>query len=190
MIVVGLGNPGAQYENTLHNIGFKVLELLAEKHDWSWKTEKKFQIELAKGTLKSKEYHLLKPQTYMNLSGNAVRSYLDYFQLPSNALIVVADDADLPSGKLRFKPFGGAGGHNGLKNLMMTLGTSQFKQLRIGIGRSTNFMSLADYVLAQQSEEVWKALEKSVEQACLGLESLAQESFEAVMKIINSGDNQ
>lgn len=186
MVIVGLGNPGERYRHTLHNVGFKVVDEIAYRRSWSWKHVGQFKAEIAKGSLGERNYHLLKPTTYMNLSGEAVRSYLDYHQLGIEQLIVVVDDADLPPGELRLRPFGGTGGHNGLKSVVHELHTNEFKRLKIGIGRSTLVeMSLADYVLAPQSQEVWAPLSTSIERAKNLLEQLASETFDAVMNTAN-----
>jgi PTH1 family peptidyl-tRNA hydrolase len=186
IVVAGLGNPGVKYRNTLHNVGFKVVDEFASVNGWAWRQEGKFCAEVSKGSL-GVVYHLLKPMTFMNLSGTAVKSYLDYYQLTPDQLIVVCDDADLPLGNLRLKPKGGAGGHNGLKSLIKELGTSHFKRLRIGIGRQDG-TPLAEYVLAHHNEGVWEALQRCIVQASRYLAKLSQESLEAVMKEINSGE--
>lgn len=122
----------------------------------------------------------------MNLSGEAVKEYLRYYSLSPGSLVVVADDADLPLGEMRFKPFGGSGGHNGLKSIEKELLTSQFKRLRFGIGRPLVAISLADYVLMHQDQAVWKSLDPAIDRAVSLLEKLASEPFENVMKAANT----
>jgi PTH1 family peptidyl-tRNA hydrolase len=130
-LLVGLGNPGAEYAHTRHNIGFMALDHLANLWGVSWKDERKFQGSYGRGKL-----HLLKPTTYMNNSGQAVRKLMDWYKLTPPQVLVIYDDMDLPLGKLRLRSEGSAGGHNGMKSLIAHLGTSHFPRLRLGIGRS------------------------------------------------------
>ncbi len=187
LIIVGLGNPGPRYSETLHNVGFKVAEKLAEKIGLTWKFEQRFQAEVTRGEYLSTTYHLLRPETFMNLSGEAVKEYLMYFRLSVSQVVVIADDADLEFGEVRLKPFGGSGGHNGLKSLEKELLTQEFKRLRFGIGRpKIANMSLADYVLMVQATATWDLLKPSIEKAVTLLEKLAKEPFENVMKEANT----
>lgn len=189
VVIVGLGNPGHRYQNTLHNVGFKTVELIAKTHGLEWKVKKVYPAEVAKGVWQECEFHLVKPLTYMNLSGEAVRGYLEDLKLSVEDLLVIADDADLPLGSLRMRPFGGSGGQKGLKSIEKELNTSQFKRLRIGIGRSPILeMSLSDYVLQPQPEEVWLKLNEKIAFASGLLEKLAQETFDAVMRNINAAN--
>jgi PTH1 family peptidyl-tRNA hydrolase len=133
-LIVGLGNPGKEYEDTRHNLGFVVIDQLAEK----LKTElnkKKFNGLYYQGT----EYILLKPQTYMNNSGECILAFMNYFQIPRDNLLVIYDDIALPLGKFRYRQQGSDGGHNGLKNIIKMVGSKLFKRLRIGIGYDRNF---------------------------------------------------
>lgn len=171
VVVVGLGNPGTRYEQTLHNVGYKVVERLAAKNGWSFEEEARHSALVAKGERGGKKFHLLKPLTFMNLSGDAVGSYLAFYKLPVEALIVVVDDADLPLGDFRFREEGGHGGHNGLKNIGLRLGTNRFKRARIGIGRDP-MLPLADYVLKSQDEKVWNALLPAIDQALSVIEEM------------------
>lgn len=187
VVIVGLGNPGERYCQTLHNVGFKVVDELASKNGWLWKTAKEFQTQVAKGMLSQTTYHLLKPQTYMNLSGMAVRSYLAYYQIPAANLLVVVDDADLPFGHMRMRPFGGSGGQKGLENIKKELLTDQFKRLKMGIGRPSHLgVSLADFVLTPQANERWDELKPSIAKAVLLLEKLASQPFDTVMNEANT----
>lgn len=181
---MGLGNPGLRYRESLHNVGFKVVEKLSEECGFSWKYDSRFHAEVSKGVYAGVVYHLLRPETFMNLSGEAVGSYATYYQLNADQLIVIADDADLKIGEMRLKPFGGSGGHNGLKSIAKKL--ADFKRLRIGIGRPDNAISLADYVLMQQSMQVWEELNPVILRAALLLKRLANEPFENVMKDANT----
>ncbi len=147
LLLVGLGNPGSEYSNTPHNIGFALLDYLFEK--WrlsSW--QKKFQGLMAEHSLGSTKIKLLKPQTYMNLSGKSVVEALQFYKLSfETEFLVAADDLDTPLGETRLKKFGGSGGHNGLNSLIDHLGSNKFPRLRMGIGRDTRIPA-ASYVLA------------------------------------------
>jgi PTH1 family peptidyl-tRNA hydrolase len=151
-LVVGLGNPGAQYENTRHNIGFEIIDALAAR----WRAsayQNKFHAEIMQLTevpgVASGKVILMKPLTYMNRSGLAVGEAMSFFKLdPANDVLVISDDLDLPPGQLRLRLSGGAGGHNGLKSIIQALGTESFPRLRIGIGRAPNLPADV-YVLAK-----------------------------------------
>lgn len=186
-MIVGLGNPGERYCKTLHNVGFKVVDELAAKRGWPWKLQSEFQALVAKGTILNGAYHLLKPQTYMNLSGESVRSYLAYYRIPIKNILVVVDDADLPFGHLRIKPFGGSGGQKGLQNIKKELLTDQFRRMKLGIGRSSHpGVTLADFVLTPQSEKVWEKLQPTITEAVLLLEKLTSMPFDALMSEANT----
>lgn len=163
------------------------MDELAAKHGWSWKAVKEFQTQVAKGVHLGTTYHLLKPQTYMNLSGEAVRGYLAYYQIPADKIVVTLDDADLPFGQLRMRPFGGSGGQRGLENIKKELLTDQFKRLKMGIGRPSHpGVSLADFVLTPQSSERWNEFKPAITQAVLLLEKLADHPFDVVMNEANT----
>ncbi|MBD2327498.1 aminoacyl-tRNA hydrolase [Alkalinema sp. FACHB-956] len=133
-LIVGLGNPGAKYENTRHNIGFTVLDELARSWQISLAEQKKFQGWFGEGTIACRKVRLLKPSTYMNNSGQAIRAVVDWYKLDPEAVLVVYDDMDLPVGKLRMRLSGSAGGQNGMKSAIAHLGTQKFPRLRVGIG--------------------------------------------------------
>lgn len=145
-LIVGLGNPGPRYERNRHNIGFQVVDVLAAAHRLSFDTLQ-FKARVVDGRLDGQRLLLAKPQTYMNGSGEAVQPLAAYYKVEPPEILVIFDDLDLPTGKLRFRPFGGAGGHNGMKSIIQRLGTDQFPRLRIGIDRPPGRMDPADYVL-------------------------------------------
>jgi len=134
-LIVGLGNPGPEYAQTRHNMGFQVVECLAGRWGAVWKNVGKFKGRLARIERPRGRVWLCQPQTYMNLSGVTVRAVLDYYQVPLNGLLVVVDDADLPLGEIRLRPCGGSGGHHGLESVAAHLGTRDYARLRVGIGR-------------------------------------------------------
>jgi PTH1 family peptidyl-tRNA hydrolase len=167
--IVGLGNPGKQYEHTRHNIGFEVIEALSSRLQIPM-DQSKFKGLYGIGFHKGEKVLLLKPLTYMNLSGESIRACLDYYQIDLEDLLVVYDDLDLPVGKLRLRQQGSTGGHNGIKSTVNHLGTQQFNRIRIGIDRPESGMSIPDYVLGrfQKDEQAsaFEAVEKSAE-ACV-----------------------
>lgn len=183
-VVIGLGNPGNKYERTRHNIGFMAVDFIAGKRGWSFKDEKFFASSLAKGQIDDKQLNLLKPQTYMNLSGEAVRAFLSFYKLGLQKLVVVMDDADLPFGELRLKSSGGSGGHNGLKSIEEMLGTQEFPRLKVGIGRSSK-IALVDYVLQPFSEEEEKEIPRLLLHIEEALQLFIKEPIAKAMNIIN-----
>jgi PTH1 family peptidyl-tRNA hydrolase len=171
-------------------VGFKVVDLLASRHSWRWIFEKLFNLEIAIGKIGDVEFRLLKPLTYMNLSGEAVKKYLDFHGLSVKHLIVIVDDADLKLGEIKMKSFGGTAGHKGLSSIRDNLQGTDFKRMRLGIGRpDCSETSLADYVLTAQGQEVWGLLSGSMELMSRYVENLAQETFEAVMHTANGDIN-
>lgn len=145
-VVVGLGNPGSRFSSTRHNVGFMALDHLAKKLDVSFRG--KFQAEIGEALIAGDKALLVKPQTFMNLSGRSVREVLNWYKLTPENLIVIYDDMDLPLGKIRLRPQGGAGGHNGIKSIIGELGTESFNRVKIGIGRPPEGWDPADYVLS------------------------------------------
>lgn len=145
-LIVGLGNPGKDYEDTRHNVGFRVVDELARRYGLTFgKTERKAQS--ASGVIKDKKVILTKPQTYMNLSGEAVRSLVDFYKVEPNRILIIADDLDIPLGTVRLRQSGSAGGQNGIKSIIQHLGTQDINRLRFGIGRPPGKMQAKDYVL-------------------------------------------
>jgi peptidyl-tRNA hydrolase, PTH1 family len=135
-LIVGLGNPGAKYDRTRHNIGFDLIDQLAKRWQIPVSDQKRFQGLVGEGWVNHQKIVLLKPQTFMNLSGHSVRSVLDWYKLAPTEVLVLYDDLDLPLGKLRIRLAGSAGGHNGMKSIISHLGTPTFPRLRMGIGKS------------------------------------------------------
>ncbi len=135
-LVVGLGNPGSKYAQTRHNVGFEAIDHLAKRWQINLSDQKRFQGIAGEGLTGQQKIRLLKPQTFMNLSGQSVRAVLDWYKLDPTAVLVIYDDLDLPLGKLRLRLSGSAGGHNGMKSIISHLGTQAFPRLRIGIGKS------------------------------------------------------
>ncbi len=152
-IVAGLGNPGEKYAQTPHNVGFVVLERLAERHGCAWRQQARFQALSADMRLGSEKVLLVKPQTFMNRSGDAVGAVLRYYGVTADALTVVLDDVDLPAGRLRVRPGGSAGGHRGLQSVVDVCGTTDFARLRVGVGRGAEPRGLVEHVLGRLDPE-------------------------------------
>jgi PTH1 family peptidyl-tRNA hydrolase len=190
LVFVGLGNPGKKYEMTRHNIGFMVIKEFAKHFNWKLKEETRFGAYVAKGVINQVSVHLLMPTTYMNNSGQAVRSYLDFYQIIPEHAVVVVDDVALPFGDFRLKSMGSSGGHNGLKSIEAHLGSKHYARLRMGIGpesaqEETKLETLADYVLAVFSQKELQMLDTFVEQGVRILERLTSESITRVMNDVN-----
>lgn len=184
-IFVGLGNPGTRYENTRHNIGYLILQRLAEKRGWRFKEDKRFNAYWTKGDDEGSTLHLLLPTTYMNLSGVALKRYLDFFKLDIKRVIVIVDDIALPFGQMRLREKGSSGGHNGLKSIESELNTKEFARLRVGIGAPES-IPLADYVLAPFSAEETQELKNVIERGADILSQFSQENLVKIMQMINS----
>ena len=148
-LVVGLGNPGSKYHETRHNVGFMAIDLIAKKLGLTFSEEKTFKAEVASTFLNGEKVYFVKPTTFMNLSGLAVRALLAYYNIPMEDFIVIYDDLDMEVGKLRFRQKGSAGGHNGIKSIIRHIGTQDFKRVKIGIGRPKEGMTVVHHVLGK-----------------------------------------
>lgn len=152
MLVIGLGNPGSEYQNTRHNAGFLALDYLASSHNCTWQKSTKFDAEITNFIHDGKKIHLLKPMTYMNLSGKSAQLVKSYYKLDISDIIVIYDELDLALGSLKHKIGGGSAGHNGIKSIDSTIG-KDYNRIRIGIGRPDNGMDPSDYVLGKFSKD-------------------------------------
>lgn len=188
-IIVGLGNPGKQYEHTRHNVGFEVIDRLAEKHDISM-TERKHRAFCGKGLIGGRKAMLVKPQTFMNLSGESVKSAVDFYQIGTDELIVVYDDVSLSPGQLRIRRAGSAGGHNGVKNIIAQLGTQEFPRVKVGVGEKPERMDLADYVLSHFSKGEWEMMEEAFKEAADAVEVMIADGADAAMNRFNAKKNE
>jgi len=183
-IIVGLGNPGKPYEHTRHNIGFDVIDALAKKWDAPLSTSK-FNGMYATVHRPEGKVLLVKPLTYMNLSGECVRPLMDYFDIDVKDLIVIYDDLDLETGKLRLRQKGSAGGHNGIKSLIQHLGTQEFNRIRIGVSRPPAGMKVADYVLSKFSKEEDAVMADAINKSVNAIEASLSKPFLDVMNHFN-----
>jgi peptidyl-tRNA hydrolase, PTH1 family len=183
-LIVGLGNPGKDYEQTRHNIGFMIIDELAER--LSIRLDKmKFNGLYGQGIVNGEKVILLKPLTYMNLSGESVRPLMDYYDIDMDDLLVIYDDLDLPQGKIRLRTKGSAGGHNGIKSLNQHLGTQEFNRIRVGISRPQNGMKVVDYVLGRFMNEEMVLLKEAIHKSVAASEEWTKRSFLEVMNIYN-----
>jgi PTH1 family peptidyl-tRNA hydrolase len=183
-LVVGLGNPGRQYEGTRHNLGFEVLRVLRERYA-APPPRLKFDAELTEIDLAGERVLLAAPLTYMNLSGQSVRQVLNFYKLTPADLLVVSDDLNLPCGRLRMRAQGSAGGQKGLQNIIDQLGTNQFARLRIGIDRPPAGRDSTDYVLQRFTRTERERIEPALAAAADGVELWVREGVAAAMNAIN-----
>lgn len=187
-LIVGLGNPGRQYEHTRHNAGFTVLDQLARRLNVSF-DRTKFDSEIAQAQLGTHRLLLMKPQTYMNLSGIAVakaaRNKIDTL----DDLLIVVDEVNLPLGRLRFRPEGSAGGHNGLKSVIEHVGSDKFPRLRMGVGKSGPADKLRDHVLNTFTPDERPAYERMVERAVEGVETFIEDGIARAMDQFNKAES-
>ena len=184
-VIVGLGNPGKKYDNTRHNIGFEALDYIADKEGININTGK-YKALIGTGYMGGEKVLLVKPQTFMNLSGESVAELLHYYKIdPEEELIIIYDDIALAPGKLRVRAKGSAGGHNGIKNIIAHLGTQQFSRIRIGVGEKPAGWDLADYVLGRFPAEEEPTIRTALEQTVKACETILTDSVEAAMNQFN-----
>ena len=184
-IIAGLGNPGAEYSNTRHNAGFMAIDEIAKKAGISV-TEKKHKALIGKGLFAGQKVVLVKPQTYMNLSGESIRAVTDYYKVdPVNELIVLSDDIDLDVGYIRIRPKGSAGGHNGLKNIIAQLGTQDFTRVRIGVGAKKEGRDLVSHVLGKIDKSDAEDFDEAILSTVSAVETIMTEGCEAAMNRFN-----
>jgi PTH1 family peptidyl-tRNA hydrolase len=182
-VVVGLGNPGRRYAGTRHNVGYAVIDLLAQSVR-AGRFQNRLQAQIAELSQDQDKILLVKPETFMNLSGACVRGVLDYYQVPLKDMLIVCDDVNLPLGKLRIRAKGSAGGHNGLKNIQQHLGTSGYARLRIGVGGSDR-PELIDHVLGRFRPSEQATIDEAIGVAADAVVTWANEGVEAAMNQYN-----
>lgn len=174
-LIVGLGNPGEQYANTRHNMGFCTINKLGEKYNISL-DKSKFNAIYGKGELEGEKVILVKPQTYMNLSGEAIKKFVDYYKIENDKIIIIYDDMDVEMGNIRIRKQGSSGNHNGMKSVINMLETEKIPRIRIGISKPEKTVDSIDYVIGKVSKEEIKKLEPGI-----------QKAEEAIIEIMKSG---
>lgn len=183
-MIIGLGNPGKQYEKTRHNVGFQVIDELAERLG-APSMQSKFNGMYTTLHHSAGKVMLVKPLTYMNLSGECVRPLMDYFDVDAEDIVVLYDDLDFAPGEIRLRQRGSAGGHNGMKSLIAHLGTDRFKRIRLGIGRPVGGMKVVDYVLAPFGKEEKPVIDEMVLKGAQACEMWLEKPFLEVMNDFN-----
>lgn len=174
-LIVGLGNPEEEYSKTRHNMGFDVINKLSEKYNIDIKKEK-FDGIYGNGTIENQKVILLKPQTYMNLSGESIIQYANFYKVDPEEILIIYDDIDIETGTIKIRKKGGAGTHNGMKSVVNELNTVDFPRIRVGTGSKEKVNNLIDYVISKVSEEEYERLEEGIEKA-----------VEAVIEILKIG---
>ncbi len=189
-IIVGLGNPKSEYKNTRHNIGFDVIDVLADKYDIITEA-RKHRAFCGKGYIEGQKAVLAMPQTYMNLSGESVRSMVDYYKIDiKTELIVIFDDVSLDLGQIRIRKQGTAGGHNGMKNIISHLGTDEFMRVRMGVGAKPKGYDLADYVLGRFSKGERETMDEAVIKATEAIKMIVTEGVDHAMNLYNKKNQE
>ncbi len=183
-IIAGLGNPGGRYEHTRHNVGFEVIDILADRMGLCV-DEKKHKGLCGRGMLEGQRVILLKPQTFMNLSGESVRAVADFYKVEPENILVIYDDVSLEPGQLRIRGKGSAGGHNGIKNIIAHLGTQEFPRIKVGVGEKPGSMDLADYVLSRFSKGEQEMMDQAFREAAEAAAAVIGQGIDAAMNHFN-----
>lgn len=181
-LIVGLGNPGAQYENTRHNIGFKVIDNIAKEYNIEINRQK-FKGIYGEGFINGEKVILLKPTTYMNLSGESIREVVDFYKLTNEDLVVIYDDISLDVGRLRLREKGSAGGHNGVKSIIAHLGTDVFPRIKVGVGQPD--VDLVNYVLGKFSDKEMEVLSESIDASTKAVGEMIKDDVKTAMNKFN-----
>ncbi len=189
-LVVGLGNPGQKYEGTPHNVGFAAVELLARQSECGFRRGMRFRAHTAKVTLGDESALLVKPQTFMNLSGEAVGGLLRYHKAASTDLIVLLDDVDLEVGRIRIRPQGGSGGHKGLASIIQHVGTGDFVRVRMGVGRGGGAANVVSHVLSPFASAQRDRVASMVERAADAVREILESGVNSAMNCYNSAQEE
>ncbi len=184
-IIAGLGNPTKEYDKTRHNVGFAVIDQLADRYGIDV-SERKHRAFCGKGVIEGQKVLLVKPQTFMNLSGESLRSAMDYYKALPEKLIVIYDDISLPPGQLRIRLKGSAGGHNGIKNIIAHLGTQEFPRIKVGVGEKPPRMDLKDYVLSRFSKGEQELMEEAFREVAQAVAMMISDGADRAMNHFNT----
>ena len=185
-LIVGLGNPGPDYEETRHNAGFWFIDQIARQYGGTLKVESRFHGQLCRVTAEGHDLRLLKPSTFMNRSGQAVAALANYFKIGAEEILVVHDELDIPCGSCRLKKGGGHGGHNGLRDIMSALGKRDFYRLRIGIDHPGDAKKVVNYVLNRPSKSDMEAIERSLDDASHSISDILAGEFQKAMNRLHT----
>ncbi len=186
IIIVGLGNPGREYENTRHNVGFQAVDKFQEKNNFPvFKMSAKFNSLISEGVFDNEKTILVKPQTYMNDSGKAIKTLTDFYKLRNENILVIQDDIDLPTGKMKISIGRGSAGHKGIESIIKELGTDNFSRIRIGIEPKDKEKKAGELVLKGFTKKEQKELESVFNNACLAIETVIQKGSEKAMNDFN-----
>lgn len=183
-IIAGLGNPGNKYDNTRHNVGFDAVDLLAYLNNISI-SKVKFKALIGEGNIEGKRVILIKPQTFMNLSGESLREVMEWYKIPAGNIIVMFDDIDLEIGKIRIRPKGSSGTHNGMRNILYQIQSDEFPRVRIGIGRPPEGWNLADYVLSKFNPAERGIINDSIKNAAQAVAEILKSGVDTAMNKFN-----
>lgn len=179
-VIVGLGNPGSEYSRTRHNVGFMVLDAFAKKHQvTNWKN--KYEAEIGECKIEGEQVLLVKPQTYMNHSGNAVGAIVRWYKLNVEDVVAIYDDMDIPVGNVKLKKHGSSGGHRGVESMLVNLGKEEFARVRVGIGRPLPNWTVVDHVLAKFPEEEQKVIDELSEKLIPAIECIVKQGIDKAM---------
>lgn len=183
-LIIGLGNPGKEYTKTRHNIGFEAIDALAD-HDNINVGKSKFKALYGEGNLGNEKIVLVKPQTYMNLSGESVKAFATWYKVDPKDILIIYDDVSLPPGKLRIRMKGSAGGHNGIKSIIQHLGTDEFERIKVGIGEKPQGWNLADYVLSRFTNAEIKTIEETMDDVVSATHLIVEKGIQDSMNKYN-----
>lgn len=183
IVIAGLGNPGSKYDGTKHNVGFRVIDKLACDYNINM-TKLKHKAFIGEGMIKNKKVMLVKPQTYMNLSGESIREWLAFYKLTPKDLVVIYDDMDVEKGTIKIRKQGGPGSHNGMKSVVHEIGTTDFARIRIGLGEPEE-ESGVDFVIGPLKEEQYNQLKPGIEKATDAIETILKEGIDRAMNQFN-----
>lgn len=183
-VIVGLGNPGKEYADTKHNVGFRVIDRLADKYNIDV-SKFKYRAFTGDGMINGKKVFLVKPQTYMNLSGESIKEVMSFYKVPVENMTIIFDDTSLPLSMIRIKEKGSAGGHNGIKSIIAHMGTDEFARIKVGIGEKPNGWDLADYVLAKFSADDAPLIEAGIDKAAEAVEMMLSSGMKDAMNKFN-----
>ena len=183
-LIVGLGNPGNEYKNTRHNVGYMALEKCSEKYNFEF-NKSKFTGKYADTIINGEKYIFLLPEKYMNLSGEVLIEYVNYFKINIDDILIISDDLDMPTGKIKLKPNGSSGGHNGLKNIELHLGTPNYKRVKVGIANN-KLIDTKDYVLGKFTSEEKNLIDEATDKVVSNVSDFSLLTFDKLMIKYNS----